>query len=148
MCGSFSDTLAFLSEARQSTLLALFLEALTRSGPSGLPRPTELHAHDPIRYVGDMLAWVHQAIAAECDFLESLFGLKGQTRMVRRRTDIQWERRRGVGEGLVEFLRGKALCASRHRSQVRLTLQCRFESYKLSAHKKAVSYRTEPPIWC
>ena len=29
-----------------------------------------------------MLAWVHQAIAAECDFLESLFGLKGQTRMV------------------------------------------------------------------
>ena len=29
-----------------------------------------------------MLAWVHQAIAAECEFLESLFGLSGQTRMV------------------------------------------------------------------
>ncbi|KAF8548578.1 oligomeric complex COG6 [Imleria badia] len=77
-----SDALTFLSEARQSTLLALFLEALTRGGPSGLPRPIELHAHDPIRYVGDMLAWVHQAIAAECEFLESLFGLNGQTRMV------------------------------------------------------------------
>jgi hypothetical protein len=25
-----------------------------------------------------MLAWVHQAIAAECEFLESLFGLGGQ----------------------------------------------------------------------
>ena len=41
-------------------------------------RPIELHAHDPIRYLGDMLAWVHQAIAAECEFLESLFGLGGQ----------------------------------------------------------------------
>lgn len=29
-----------------------------------------------------MLAWVHQAIAAECEFLESLFGLNGQVRMV------------------------------------------------------------------
>jgi hypothetical protein len=29
-----------------------------------------------------MLAWVHQAIAAECEFLESLFGTSGQERMV------------------------------------------------------------------
>lgn len=35
-----------------------------------------------MRYVGDMLAWVHQAIAAEREFLESLFGLKGDGRMV------------------------------------------------------------------
>lgn len=47
-----------------------------------MPRPIELHAHDPIRYVGDMLAWVHQAIAAECEFLEGLFGVNGQVRMV------------------------------------------------------------------
>ncbi|KAH0826947.1 oligomeric complex COG6 [Lanmaoa asiatica] len=76
------DVLTVLSEARQSTLLTLFLDALTRGGPSGLPRPIELHAHDPIRYVGDMLAWVHQALAVECEFLESLFGLNGQVRMV------------------------------------------------------------------
>lgn len=25
-----------------------------------MPRPIEMHAHDPRRYVGDMLAWVHQ----------------------------------------------------------------------------------------
>lgn len=42
----------------------------------------ELHAHDPLRYVGDMLAWVHQSIAAEREFLESLFGLKSDQRMV------------------------------------------------------------------
>ena len=47
------------------------MDALTRGGPQGLPRPIELHAHDPLRYVGDMLAWVHQAIAAEREFLES-----------------------------------------------------------------------------
>ena len=59
-----------------------FMDALTRGGPGGLPRPIELHAHDPMRYVGDMLAWVHQAIAAEREFLESLFGVRGDRRMV------------------------------------------------------------------
>lgn len=47
-----------------------------------MPRPIELHAHDPLRYIGDMLAWVHQAIAAERELLESLFGLGGDGRMV------------------------------------------------------------------
>ena len=70
------------SETRQATLLSFFLTALTRGGPSGLPRPIELHAHDPLRYVGDMLAWVHQAIAAERELLESLFGLSSDGRMV------------------------------------------------------------------
>lgn len=74
--------MTFLSQTRQSTLLSAFIDALTRGGPSGLPRPIELHAHDPMRYVGDMLAWVHQVIAAECEFLESLFGVKGDGRMV------------------------------------------------------------------
>ena len=32
-----------------------------------------MHAHDPLRYIGDMLAWVHQAVAGEKEFLESLF---------------------------------------------------------------------------
>jgi conserved oligomeric Golgi complex subunit 6 len=63
-------------------MLSSFLTALTRGGPSGLPRPIELHAHDPLRYVGDMLAWVHQAMAAERELLESLFGLIGDGRMV------------------------------------------------------------------
>ena len=37
-----------------------FIQALTRGGPGGMPRPIEMHAHDPRRYLGDMLAWVHQ----------------------------------------------------------------------------------------
>eukprot|EP01097_Dermamoeba_algensis_P008175 TRINITY_DN5330_c0_g1_i1.p1 TRINITY_DN5330_c0_g1~~TRINITY_DN5330_c0_g1_i1.p1 ORF type:complete len:578 (-),score=132.02 TRINITY_DN5330_c0_g1_i1:140-1873(-) len=49
-----------------------FVNALTRGGPSGLPRPIEIHAHDPIRYVGDMLGWIHQSIASEYELLSSL----------------------------------------------------------------------------
>ncbi|OSD08476.1 oligomeric complex COG6 [Trametes coccinea BRFM310] len=76
------EALTYLSQTRQATLLSSFMDALTRGGPGGLPRPIELHAHDPLRYVGDMLAWVHQAIAAEHEFLESLFGIRNARRMV------------------------------------------------------------------
>lgn len=41
----------------------------------------ELLAHDGPRYVGAMLAWVHQAVAAEHEFLESLFGVQADGRM-------------------------------------------------------------------
>ncbi|KAJ8080656.1 Golgi transport complex subunit 6 [Marasmius tenuissimus] len=77
-----SEALTALSQTRQSALQTSFVTALTRGGPSGLPRPIELHAHDPMRYVGDMLAWVHQAIAAEREFLEGLFGVTSHGRMV------------------------------------------------------------------
>lgn len=77
-----SEALKILKEVRQQSLLAAFLEALTRGGPSGLPRPIELHAHDPTRYVGDMLAWVHQVMAGEHEFLDGLFDVKGDNRMV------------------------------------------------------------------
>ena len=51
-----------------------FIRALTRGGPGGMPRPIEMHAHDPRRYLGDMLAWVHQSLASERELLLSLFG--------------------------------------------------------------------------
>jgi hypothetical protein len=62
--------------------LSAFVIALTRGGPSGFPRPIELHAHDPIRYLGDILAWVHQTIAAEREFVDNLFGIKSDKRMM------------------------------------------------------------------
>ncbi|TMS07880.1 Conserved oligomeric Golgi complex subunit 6 [Larimichthys crocea] len=49
-----------------------FIDALTRGGPGGTPRPIEMHSHDPMRYVGDMLAWLHQATASEKEHLEAL----------------------------------------------------------------------------
>lgn len=61
--------------ARRGVVLRCFLDALTVGGPNGTPRPIELHAHDPPRYVGDMLAWLHQMTPTEKDSAHAL--LKG-----------------------------------------------------------------------
>ena len=59
--------------SRRSLLVRRFITALTVGGPHGIPRPIEMHAHDPVRYCGDMLAWVHQSIATEKEFFRVLF---------------------------------------------------------------------------
>ena len=77
------DAVQILTNTRQASILQAFLDALTRGGPDGFPRPIELHAHDPTRYIGDMLAWIHQATAGENEFLDNLFDVeKGRGRMV------------------------------------------------------------------
>lgn len=58
---------------RRGWLVRGFLDALTMGGPGGAPRPIELQAHDPQRYVGDMLAWVHQALPSEHEAAQALF---------------------------------------------------------------------------
>ncbi len=63
-----------VAAARHSALFQRFIAALTRGGPGGMPRPIEMHAHDPRRYLGDTLAWVHQALASERELLAALFG--------------------------------------------------------------------------
>ncbi|CEG48766.1 conserved oligomeric golgi complex subunit [Plasmopara halstedii] len=62
-----------LTASRRSIVVRRFLAALTVGGPNGIPRPIEMHAHDPVRYCGDMLAWIHQAIAAESEIFRVLF---------------------------------------------------------------------------
>lgn len=61
----FQYVLTEFSTARRTAIVRGFIQALTRGGPGGTPCPIELHSHDPLRYVGDMLAWVHQAVATE-----------------------------------------------------------------------------------
>ncbi|KAG0296310.1 Golgi transport complex subunit 6 [Dissophora globulifera] len=68
----FKAILEELVHVRRNAILRAFIDALTRGGPGGTPRPIELHAHDPLRYIGDMLAWIHQTVASEREFLESL----------------------------------------------------------------------------
>ncbi|KAJ7295452.1 hypothetical protein O6H91_Y187000 [Diphasiastrum complanatum] len=71
-----------VANMRHNSLFRRFISALTRGGPGGMPRPIEVHAHDPLRYVGDMLAWLHQselklipckALASECELSTALF---------------------------------------------------------------------------
>ncbi len=62
------------ANARHSALFGRFISALTRGGPGGVPRPMEVHAHDPRRYIGDMCAWLHQACAGERELVVALLG--------------------------------------------------------------------------
>ncbi|CAI7820144.1 unnamed protein product, partial [Closterium sp. NIES-54] len=62
-----------VANTRHNALFRRFIAALTRGGPGGMPRPIEVHAHDPLRYVGDMLAWLHQALASEKELAAALF---------------------------------------------------------------------------
>ncbi|KAF7049905.1 hypothetical protein CFC21_058360 [Triticum aestivum] len=61
-----------VANMRHHALFRRFISALTRGGPGGLPRPIEVHAHDPLRYVGDMLGWLHQALASERELIAAL----------------------------------------------------------------------------
>eukprot|EP00850_Spirogloea_muscicola_P013636 SM000093S24447 [mRNA] locus=s93:387657:397202:+ [translate_table: standard] len=62
-----------VANTRHNALFRRFIGALTRGGPGGMPRPIEVHAHDPLRYIGDMLAWLHQALASEKELAAALF---------------------------------------------------------------------------
>ncbi|PWN39100.1 oligomeric complex COG6 [Ceraceosorus guamensis] len=89
------SALQVLAGTRATFLSQAFHAALTQGGPapSYLPRPIEVHAHDPQRYVGDMLAWVHQSVASEREFLIGLFGREEEEVKIGRRVG---ERRKGI----------------------------------------------------
>lgn len=44
-------TLDEFGTARRSAVVRGFIDALTRGGPGGTPRPIEMHSHDPMRYI-------------------------------------------------------------------------------------------------
>ncbi|EER23375.1 Conserved oligomeric complex COG6 family protein [Coccidioides posadasii C735 delta SOWgp] len=73
----FHSCLNFFAEAREYILSDSFHYALTAavSGDrlDANAKPIEFSAHDPLRYVGDMLAWVHSATVSEREALEALF---------------------------------------------------------------------------
>ncbi|KAI0475183.1 oligomeric complex COG6 [Xylariaceae sp. FL0804] len=73
----FQSCLDFFAEAREETLSDSFFVALTGMSASGARddsmKPIMLAAHDPLRYVGDMLAWAHSATVSEREALEVLF---------------------------------------------------------------------------
>lgn len=73
----FQSCLDFLAGVRERTLSHAFHIALT--GTTSLNRadaslkPIDLAAHNPIRYVGDMLAWIHSTTVSEREALEVIF---------------------------------------------------------------------------
>ncbi|KAF9870389.1 hypothetical protein CkaCkLH20_12056 [Colletotrichum karsti] len=77
----FQNCLDFFAEARERILSDAFNLALTGTTASGTEdhsvKPIEMAAHDPLRYVGDMLAWIHSATVSEREALEILFVSEG-----------------------------------------------------------------------
>jgi hypothetical protein len=72
----FQSCLDSFAEARENILSDSFYAALTGStSDTGnlSTKPIEFQAHDPLRYVGDMLAWAHSATVSEREALEVLF---------------------------------------------------------------------------
>ncbi|KAJ2099959.1 Golgi transport complex subunit 6 [Coemansia sp. S100] len=65
---------AEIARARREAVGRSFVAALVRGGAGGTPRPIDAHAGDAPRYVGDMLAWAHQACAEEGELLDALQG--------------------------------------------------------------------------
>lgn len=66
----FQNCLDFFAQARNATLAEAFQDALTGTGQG---QAIDFSTHDPLRYVGDMLAWVHSAAVSEKEALEGLF---------------------------------------------------------------------------
>ncbi|KAK6725985.1 hypothetical protein RB195_004354 [Necator americanus] len=57
--------------ARKNQLLRLYIDALTK-GTQSSGKPIELMSHDPLRYMGDMLAWIYEALEGERELLQLL----------------------------------------------------------------------------
>ncbi|KAK5168654.1 Golgi transport complex subunit 6 [Saxophila tyrrhenica] len=77
----FQNCLDFFAEARENILSNNFYAALT-GAPVDPDHPVmgkaiELSAHDPLRYISDMLAWAHSATVSEREALEVLFISEG-----------------------------------------------------------------------
>ena len=65
---------------RRKVVLQDFMEALTQGENALSARAIDVQAHDPLRYLGDILAWTHQAVAGEKEILNLIFGVAANSR--------------------------------------------------------------------
>eukprot|EP01063_Lacrimia_lanifica_P029069 TRINITY_DN4378_c0_g1_i2.p1 TRINITY_DN4378_c0_g1~~TRINITY_DN4378_c0_g1_i2.p1 ORF type:complete len:716 (+),score=268.13 TRINITY_DN4378_c0_g1_i2:73-2148(+) len=59
-----------IAKSRRTAVVRKFFTAMTRGIE---PAAAEGGADSPLRFVGDMLAWVHQSVAEESDFMDNFF---------------------------------------------------------------------------
>jgi hypothetical protein len=95
----FQSCMDFFAEAREHNLSDSFHAALTGGpGADTYGKPIEFQAHDPLRYIGDMLAWAHSATVSERESLETLFIAEGDelAKGIKAGLDADpWSRRNG-----------------------------------------------------
>ena len=112
----FQNCMDSFADAREHVLSDSFFTALTGSSHSGIAdasvKPIELAAHDPLRYVGDMLAWIHSTTVGEREALEVLFVSDGgelAREIQEARQSEVWRLVADEGETVPAFDAGKAL---------------------------------------
>ncbi|CAM9024787.1 unnamed protein product [Wickerhamomyces anomalus] len=69
----FDEILSKLIQQRSKTIVDEFLYQLNNADSNDVSRPIVLSAHDPLRYIGDILAYVHSVIVNEVEFIQNLF---------------------------------------------------------------------------
>ncbi|GMT04090.1 hypothetical protein PENTCL1PPCAC_26264, partial [Pristionchus entomophagus] len=58
------------ANARKNNAMRAFSDILTRGAGGG--KPLEVLSHDPLRYTGDMLAWIYECIGSEKELLMAM----------------------------------------------------------------------------
>lgn len=91
----FKKCLDTFSEMRRKLILKDFMTALTSGDGS---RPIDVQAHDPLRYLGDILAWTHQAVAGEKEILAMFFGVAAN---VREKSALEPGNERWLGDEII-----------------------------------------------
>jgi len=81
----YTHTLELIATSRRSEVTRKFLLALT-SGYNGMA-PIEMKAHDPVNYVGDMLAFVFRTISVESELANGLAFADDEMKMKSRDDD-------------------------------------------------------------
>lgn len=141
----FQSCLDFFAEARQHALLDAFYAALTGSSDkkelSQATKPIDFHAHDSLRYIGDMLAWTHSAAVSEKEALEGLATADGD--------EIAKGIKYGTENQPISMIDGEALdgrkaleqLAGRNLTGVMRTLRQRVEQVIHSVEEPLLTYR-------
>ena len=150
----FENILDFFAEARENNLSATFYTALTGnfSGQESQAlqdlsaKPIEYYAHDPLRFVGDMLAWTHSATVSECEALETLFIAEGPEIAAGIRAGLEsdpWSRLNSdPGKAVFDGQKSLQQLVNRNLSGVARVLRQRIEQVIVSDADPVLAYKT------
>ena len=72
----YEHCLSEVSQAHRLAVIQRFMAALSRG--EGRARPIDVHAHDAVRYVSELLRWVEEAVRAEKEFIDQLMAMIDQ----------------------------------------------------------------------
>ncbi|KAL8683969.1 MAG: hypothetical protein Q9224_006642, partial [Gallowayella concinna] len=143
----FESCLDSFSQAREHVLTDGFYSALTGSSTTDQDndptmKPIEFHAHDTLRYTGDILAWAHSATVSERESLESLFISEGDEMAKGIRAGRQSEPWSAMGGDVFDGRKALDSLVNRNMTGVARALRQRIEQAIQGQDDPVTIYRT------